>query len=557
MMRTAAHTRDTLLFACLLSVVCGLALTGCSAKHYKEKADKEVYDIIAYKRKAALDDETPFTIGQEFWDPLADLPRREQPIIPEPESASPVTVQQNARPPAIISLGKALEIALRNSRDYQSRKEDIYLAALALTAERNEYAPIFAGALSGRWTHAKPDESWSADTSFGISQTLATGGRVSLTLTNEFLRYATRSPRSRAGSTLAFELVQPLWRGAGRRIAQENLTQAERDVVYQLRSFARYHKTFAVSIVSRYYQVLQQRAVVQNEWNNYKRLILSRERAAMLAKAGRRPEFEVDQAKQDELRARDRFIRSQQTYKQRLDNLKIALALPTDAEVDADENELERLMAARIIHPELSLQDVIRQALTLRLDLMTAEDEVADAERKVEVAKNGLGPDVDLVVTGTVNSEDDTAPARLRFDKGTYAVGPDVDLPFERTSERNTYRQTLIQLDRSHRNVEELRDNIKLQVRQAWRALQEAKESYEIQRRSLALAERRVDSTTLLLRAGRASTRDLLEAQSALLEAQNSLTNVLVDHTVARLQLWRDIGTLTVDPEGRVKGQTP
>ena len=540
------------IFVSLLATAAVLAVAGCSAKHFRREADKEVYDIIAHKRKAALGEDKPFTLERPGGDPLEGLPRRRQPVIPE-------AADDNADddPPVILSLAAAVGLAIRNSRDYQFRKETVYLSALSLTLERDAYKPTFTGLLSGEWQRPMGDQAWAGDTSFGVSQLFASGAEFTMALTSDFLRYTTGSPRSQAASTLAFQLVQPLWRGAGRRIAQENLTQAEREVAYELRSFTRYHKTFAVSVVNEYYQILQQRARMRNEWNNYRRLVRARERSAALARAGRMPEFQVDQAHQDELRARDRFIRSRQTYKQRLDAFKLTLALPTETPIDVDEADLTRLMAAGLVHPALQSEETVTRALALRLDLMTAEDEAADAERKVAVAKNGLAPDVALVLAADVVTKDDTKPLRFGLNRATYSAGLDLDLALERTAERNAYRQALITRDRARRAARELRDEIKQQVRQAWRSLQEAKESYDIQRRSLALAERRVDSTTLLLEAGRASTRDLLESQAALLEAQNALVSVLVDHTIAKLALWRDLGTLAVSTRGTLEGHSP
>lgn len=530
------------------------AMAGCSAKRYTEWADREVYKILENKQIAAFGEAEPFTIEPSEEDPLAGLPHEAQPLVlEEPVSAEPPA--QEEEPPAILSLNKAIEIAIRHSRDYQSRKEQVYLSALSLTGERHEWSPRFSALLGGRWTHDDGDEYWTADSAIGVRQLLSTGGQFTANLTTDLLRFATGDPRESAASFLSATLIQPLWRGAGRRVAQENLRQAERDVIYEVRSFARYHRTFAVQIAVSYFQILEQRDVVRNEWNNYQRLVLARERAENLSEAGRLPEFQVDQARQDELSARDRYVRAQQSYREALDEFKIDLGLPTDANVDVDEKELAALTQAGIIHPAIPVNAAVQLALQMRLDLLNALDSVDDAARKVYVAENGLAPDVDLVLTAGVPSDDRNRPAELRFERGRYSGGLDIELPLDRKLERNALRRTQIAYNRTVRDAEQLTDEVKLQVRQSWRRLQQARESYEIQKNSLALAERRVESTSLLLQAGRADTRDLLEAQSALLNAQNALIGALVDHTIARLQLWRDMEMLVVTPSGELEEQ--
>jgi len=58
----------------------------------------------------------------------------------------------------------------------------------------------------------------------------------------------------------------------------------------------------------------------------------------------------------------------------------------------------------------------------------------------------------------------------------------------------------------------------------------------------------------VLLKSGRAKTRDLLEAQDALLAAQNSLTAALIRHAIANLSFYRDVAILEVRPDGMWAG---
>ena len=52
------------------------------------------------------------------------------------------------------------------------------------------------------------------------------------------------------------------------------------------------------------------------------------------------------------------------------------------------------------------------------------------------------------------------------------------------------------------------------------------------------------------LQAGRADTRDLLEAQEALLQAKNSASSSLIDYNLSRLALFLDMELLRVDENG-------
>jgi outer membrane protein TolC len=292
--------------------------------------------------------------------------------------------------------------------------------------------------------------------------------------------------------------------------------------------------------------VLQQRAVVRNERRNFQDLFLSRDRAEILAKAGRLPEFQADQAKQDELRAKDRWILAVKQYFELLDRFKIELGLPTDTNVDLDDADLDALLQTGINLIPISLEHAVALALENRQDLKTDKDRVADARRKVYVAENNLGPDIDMVFEATVPTEPETKITKFQFNEAFWNAGVDLDLALERLSERNAFRSALIVLDRTQRDYSLKVDEVKRDVREAWRTLQQTRDSYVIRKNSVDLAMRRVDSTTLLLKAGRADTRDLLESQSALVEAENALVRTLTDHTIARLDFLRDTGLLTV-----------
>jgi outer membrane protein TolC len=460
-----------------------------------------------------------------------------------------------------LTTAGALRLAVQASRDYQAQKEAVYEVALTLTYQRYLFTPH--PTWTGKANLSNLDggnadtrlRTWDATSTMGVSQQLANGAVIAGNLGIAALKFINREVGDTVGSALNFNVTQPLWRGAGEAVVQENLIQAERNALYAVRSFARYEQTFSVDIASQYLRVLQNRDIVLNNWRNYQSLVINRERADWLAKAERLPEFQVDQARQDELRAYNNWIVTRQTYVNSLDSFKITLGIPVITEVVLDPGELGRLSAAGLQHSDAALEDATATGLQKRFDLMNVRDGVADADRKIVVAENGLAGDVDLVASiGYLSLNDNPQSARLAFNRGNYIIGMTINMPVDRLQERNALRVTQINRQVAGRQLDLTTSNVILQVREALRQLEQARESYEIQKRSVALAERRVESTQLLLQAGRAEQRDVLDAQQALVDAQNALTNAVVDHSVAGLQFQRDTGTLVVDEEGQIHG---
>lgn len=603
------------------ALVTCLVLSACrSPESFREQADEVAYEIIQAKQEEGLGKTEDFTVEQaaetlrERLLLEQDLPRTGPASLGskalEPTEHWPVDNyldgEGEGRPdPATkaateesglrLSLDEALQVAARNNRDYQSRKETVFRAALELDLEREAFRSTFSGpieaAVDGQGSSDGKVLNTGESAVAGVSRRLKQGtvltGRIALDLS----QLLTQEGASSLGLLADSSIEVPLLRGAGRWIVTEPLTQAERNALYAIYGFERFKRTFAVEVASRYLGVLRQLDQVDNAEENYRRLVTSSRRAQALADEGRLPEIQVDQARQDELRARNGWISAQQDYAAGLDNLKNLLGLPTDAAVTLDRQTLERLAeSVKKVLPALAEPDfgdsemdsvpaadapiellppspenrgplemdsgrAIVLALENRLDLRVAEGGVYDAMRGVAVAADGFRPEFTLLAGGSVGERRSPGSARLddaeiRLDRGSYNALLRLDLPLERTAERNVYRNRLIDLERSVRDLQEVEDAIKLDIRNQLRDMLESREALRIQAQAVKLAERRVDSTGLLLNLGRAEIRDVLEAQEALLSAQNALTSALVNYRVSELELQANLGLLEVGESG-------
>lgn len=512
-----------------------LGLCGaCSPDQYKAKADREVYEIIDAKWQGDFGNKSNYMIADSN--------------VPAPPND--IEIEKIVPPSGVLSLPQAVAIATAHNRDYLRQKEQLYLIALDLTLARHQFARKWFGTIDASYTRNSADESVGSDSRVGFSQLLADGAQMGANVAVDWARFLTGDPRTSLGSVLTATVSQPLLRGRGRKIVQENLTQAERNALYQLRSFARFRKTFVVSTVSAYYRVLQQQTTVVNAESSYYRLLESRKRLELEAEAGMASKSDVDEAKQRALAAENSWVQARERYERVLDEFKVTLTLPTDAEVELDPNELQNLEAVVTTQVDYTPQTAIEAALNWRLDFATSADRVDDAGRKVVLAADNLGAELNLVGSAGVDSTPSTKIDRLQFHEGTYTLGLEADLPLDRKAERNAYREALISLEQQRRNFENDQDNIELEVRDALRALNAEAEGYRIQKMALELAEDRLEAQKMLLDVGQSNVRLLLESEGDLLAAQNDVISSLVDFTIAGLSFYRDIGVLQVRPDG-------
>jgi outer membrane protein TolC len=597
-------------FLLVLSALCGgLVLSGCrTPMQHREKADEVADKIIEQKQKEALGHTEPFgierpsdllrrrllleqdlphssaaSLGTDQLQPIPHWPKDNYP----PETHSPdANIPIPPGRPLRLSLLDALQIGARNSPDYQSRKEDVFRAALALDLERNSFRNIFtAGTDSELTTSTGGDETVTTvrnSAAAGVTRTLKNGMDLSALLAVDLLNLLTQGGASSLGFTADTSVSIPLLRGSGRWIVTERLTQAERDVVYRIWEFERYRRSFAVNVAQSYYNVLRQMDSLKNNENNYRSAVQSARWSRRQADAGRIAVVDVDQAVQRELSSRSGWIAAQEQLKNGLDSFKNTIGLPVDTRIELDPNDLEQLRAraqryvqavmadetgpaeaappadAPVVLVPASREDAgpyeldeavaIRLALENRLDLRAANGAVYDAQRQVIVAADALRAGLNL--GGSARFADTDDDGHLTFDRARYAALLSLDLPLERTRERNNYRNSLINLERATRSVQSLEDDIKAAIRSELRTLLQSREDLKIQAESVVLARKQVKMVTLFLEAGRRQIRDLLEAQDALLSAENGLTAAVLRYRTAELQIQRDLDVLTITSEG-------
>ena len=315
--------------------------------------------------------------------------------------------------PYKLTIEQAFVLGLINARVYQYQLEQLYLASLAVTLQRFAFQPQFyaglspltgaaqkgsvigptpiapfgsgssvptGGALGGggfagsnppnNFNYATratgfPASNLSIGTVAGVGKVFSTGGQLLLGFANQvvFNFIGKNSKQPSVQSSLPLTFVQPFLRGGGRAVTLEPLTQAERDLLYQVRAFAKFRQEFVVATlvggsfstpgtnvtqsfsgggnpdpVVGFLNVVQDVQQIENDRKNlaafeqlyklYSELILGE--SSGLTK------LQLDQVDNQVQNARQRLVTDKLAFRGALDSLKLQLGLPPDVPLILD-----------------------------------------------------------------------------------------------------------------------------------------------------------------------------------------------------------------------------
>ena len=336
-------------------------LVSCSRSHYRQKADHQSYSLIASR----------------LFDPRWKMPDR----AVEPESISrlniPSDLDCSPKPPddpastclmyypdghknvkywekipttdriesqewwdylprapdqqIDLTQELSLDLALLHSREYQSQFERVYLSALTLTGNEFEFSTQWAGGAGANFTSTGASLGNNRLLQFtdrlGFGRRLAGGGQFATSVLNSFFwDFGTNTAGSNGLFVTSF--TQPLLRGAFRHVRLETLTQAERNLLYDVRDFARFRRQFYLDTVSNYLSLLTQLQSIRNAQVNLDSLQLNLTEHQELLSLEMVSQIQVDQIFQEYQNGRLALLSAEQNLTTSLDQFKFQLGLP-------------------------------------------------------------------------------------------------------------------------------------------------------------------------------------------------------------------------------------
>lgn len=253
-----------------------------------------------------------------------------------------------------LSQHLAIDLALIHSREYQTEFERVYLTALDLSGNRFEFDTQWFGGLGGGFSATGSDlggdRILDLSDRLGLGRNLAGGGQFATEILNGLSWNFGAGGVQSGSAAIVSTFTQPLLRGAFRHVRLENLTQAERDLLYQVRDFARFRRQFYVNLTENYLDLLTQAQAIRNTQTNVDNLNQNLVEHQFLFDLEFVSQVQVDQVYQEYQNGRRRLLTSQQQFITSQDEYKFNLGLPSWVNFEIDESLLQPF---ELVSPEL------------------------------------------------------------------------------------------------------------------------------------------------------------------------------------------------------------
>lgn len=283
MLKTQFNRRWLLLAVVSLSV----CVAGCHRGYYRRQADVEANRLVCEKsidpRWDSEDGSIAIDPQSRMFDPFsADHPplppddpssheymvcvdgKRGYPhweangntnYVANPEWRSYLPINEDGQVP--IDLAGAYRLAVINSPDLQTQRENLYLSALNVSLERFGFdLQMFANFNSflttqGRFRNGGTSSTTlSNDVGIDFQKLGVTGASFVVGIANSILWNFAGTDTQSVNSLVDFSIVQPLLQNAGRDVIMESLTQSERTLLANVRALDRYRRGFYVQTVT-------------------------------------------------------------------------------------------------------------------------------------------------------------------------------------------------------------------------------------------------------------------------------------------------------------------
>ncbi len=438
-----------------------------------------------------------------------------------------------------LTVRDVIVLALRNSRVLENQRLNRSIDRLALGLAEAEFRPrVTVDAYSQRNQTNVVNET--AGVGSAIRLRIPTGGEFSVS--SRFADLGGGSGFASHSGVLELTFVQPLLRGAGFGVARAALRTARIGEEINVLSF----EASVVSLMSSalrafraYVQAGRRDEIAARSLQRAQELLQVNQ---LLVQAGRMAERDVIQTEADIARRELDVISAAGG----LDNARLSLIDVLDIDAGTRFRVADGLGADQPEPLSLEVEAAMEMALANRPDHQISLLGIRNAETGLIVARNARLWNLSLSLGRTFRaSGNDFAGAFSGFDRTGNRAGLNLNVPIGRAAAgpaRLAQRRAEASLQIARNGLDDLRQRIAVEVRNAVREVELAAQRLELARRARSLAEQKMEIEREKLNLGVTTNFQLVAFENDLVFAENAELDALVSHLNAATELDRSLG---------------
>lgn len=357
-------------------------------------------------------------------------------------------------------------------------------------------------------------------------------------------------------TSVGLSLIQPLLRGGGKRYNESDILIARNNQVISDEDFKARLINSIFLVQSAYWNLVNalKQKEVQEKSLRFAESLLETNRARV--KAGALSSTQELQAEVGVAIQQEAMLMVQKAIDDAQDNLK-RLIMPIQDKINEWNFDIIAIDEPELFTKEFDIEQSFNLALVHRPDYFNLKKQFENQSIIIVQARNKTKPTLNLQgnysYSGAGEKPNDSFDVLKERDYYDWGIGLVFEFPLGNRSARSqlkkielTKRQILLQL-------QNLKQQILIEVREAVRGVQTALKRVEATRKTYALAQKQLETELKLFELGASISHQVLEMQRELTRAESNTKKALIDYNIAVLSYQKAIATLLEENNIRVE----
>ena len=191
----------------------------------------------------------------------------------------------------------------------------------------------------------------------------------------------------------------------------------------------------------------------------------------------------------------------------------------------------------------LPLDEALERAVRTRPEIQEVSLAAVSAEKRVKLSKSGFYPSLALIGNYKRETDDVLLRALVREDPDIWTITLQGEWTFwEWGKTKHEVAAARARSTKARHLLNEVQDNIRLEVKDAYLSLREAEENIQVAKTAVVQAEENFRMNEERYKQQVATSTDVFVAQTLLTQARTNYFNALSDHNIAWARLERAMG---------------